>query len=231
MSNFTTLIHRYIMQKKYLVIGLLISLLFTSCSKKEVLLPQVPVSGATEIQNHSEVWVFYNEKAAGDKADINMNNLITSTNWILNIDRRLALREVVPVFQTVHAKRAKKTMHSVEGMTDYISYSNTKDKNISVFPISDKSYLMLDWNDIQELNGTKVCKNEIIFYKNRVKINGQMYPGISWKQNLSALDMTDCVQLIFDSRMTYQQYVKYRLELDELLPEKIVVQHTEYIIK
>jgi hypothetical protein len=219
------------MKNRILLISLLAISLLTSCHKKEVLLPQVPISGETDIQNHSEVWVFYNEKGEDTKAIVNKNNLITSTNWILNIDRRLKLYDVIPVFQMIHAKRAKKTMHSVEGMTDYISYSNTKDKNISVFPISDKKYLMLSWEEILQLNQTKLCENELIFYTNRVKVNGQMYSGISWEREIDKFKKNTCIQLLFESNMTYQQYVKYRLELHELLPEGVLVQKTEYIIK
>ncbi len=208
----------------------LVWMMIASCSKKEVFLPQVPVSGKSNIENHSEIWVFYNEKAKDSKAELNKNNLITSTNWILNIDRRLKMYEVIPVFQMAHAKRAKKSLHSVDGMIDYISYSNTKDRNISVFPMHDKKYLLLTWDELQKLNQEKICPNEMIFYQDRVKINGLIFNSNEYLDQLKKLKK-GCVQLIFDSKINYQQYMMYRLETEDRLPANNSLAPTEYFFK
>ncbi len=213
--------------KKFILFSLILSTFFISCTKQPVYLPQLDISGETDIQNHSEIWVFYNEKTK--KADVNKNNLITTTNWIINIDKKLLLSEVIPVFQMVKAKRAKKSIHSAEGMKDYITYSNTKDKNVSAFRIDSTSYMLLPKNEIQDLNQENPC-TIIDFSPNSIRINKKDFSKTQW--NKSVLDsLSGCIQLQFDQGLNYQEYMEYRLTLNSFLPKEMSVETTEYIYK
>ncbi len=86
------------MKKLLFILSFFLTL--SSCTNKTIQLPQIAISGESEIQNHSQIWVFYKYNKDKIKAEINKNNTISTTNWIINIDKRLPIREVIPVFQT-----------------------------------------------------------------------------------------------------------------------------------
>jgi len=216
---------------KTLLLALSLSFLLFSCSDKSVLLPQIAISGETDIQNHTEVWVFYKEEEGKISADLNKNNTVTSTNWIINIDKRLPLSEVIPVFQFIKAKRSKKSIHRVEGMKDYLSYSNTLDEKIAVFPINDIQYLLLSKSEIDKINKDKICDYAIRFSSEIININNQEFRKKSWNKHLLENLESECVQLQFNSKLSYQEFLEYRLSVSKFLPKGVKIETTEYIYK
>ena len=216
--------------KKYILLSFLVVVLST-CANKTVQLPQVAVSGVSEIQNHSEIWVFYKFDNDKIKTEINKNNTITTTHWIINIDKRLPLSEVIPVLQMIKAKRAKKTIHSVDGVNDYLSYSDILDKKIALFQINTIQYMMLNESELATLEKEKPCDYILKFSDEVITLNNQKHYPSEWrKQLLDSLD-SGCLQLYFDKHLSYQSYMKYRLELNTYLPKGVTVESTEYILK
>lgn len=215
---------------KFLALLLLIVIL-SSCVNKTLELPQVAVSGVSEIQNHSEIWVFYKHDTDAIKADINKNNTISTTHWILNIDKRLPLSEVIPVFHMIKAKRAKKSIHSSAEMKDYLSYSDIKDNKIALFSIDSIQYMLLPKSDIDQILAEKSCKNTIEFSVDVVKVNQKEIQANQWaKEQLENLHQ-GCIQLIFDEKLSYQDYMQYRLELSVFLKPNQEIEPTELIFK
>lgn len=214
--------------KKFLIPFFFIFAL-SSCNKKSLDLPQVAVAGISEIQNYSQIWVFYKHDTDKIKAEINKNNTISTTHWIINIDKRLPLSEVIPVFNMVKAKRAKKSIHSSEGAKDYLSYSNVLESKISLFSIDSIQYIMLPKQDINQLLSDKPCKNTIEFSKEKIVVNQKEIQKSTWnKKQLESLS-AGCVQLVFDKEISYQDYMEYRLKLISLLPDDISIETTEFI--
>ena len=129
----------------------------------------------------------------------------------------------------VKAKRAKKSMHSAEGMRDYITYSNTKDKNIAAFRIDSTSFMLLPKNEIKDLNQENPC-HVIDFSPSSIRVNTNDYSKTQW--NKSVLDsLSGCIQIQFDQGLNYQEYMEYRLSLHSFLPEESTIETTEYIYK
>jgi hypothetical protein len=210
---------------------LFFSVLFFSCKNETLLLPQISISGLSNIENHSEIWVFYEQEKGVSKAKINKNNTIGSTHWIINIDKRLPLEEVIPVFQMVKAKRAKKSPHSAEGMNNYVSYSNTTDKKISLYAIDKMQYMMQSIEELEELEKSFSAKYSIRYFTNIIEFNKQMYSVEKWETfSLDSLPAGN-IQLYFNSKLTYQQYIEYRISLDKKLSDSLTIEPIEYIIK
>ena len=217
--------------KKYIYLPLLIFILI-GCVDKSVSLPQVAISGKTEIQNHSQIWVFQDITKEGSiKAAVNKNNIISATNWIINIDKHLPMSEVIPVFQMIKAKRAKKSIHSVEGMKDYLSYSNTLDKNISVFSIDSIQFMLLSKEKLAMLNQDKICENTINFSSNDIRVNNKKYTVSQWNKTILDSLKTGCVQLQYNEDLSYQKYMEYRLSVIGFLPKGVSIETTEYVYK
>jgi len=217
--------------KKYIFLPLLIFILI-GCVDKSVSLPQVAISGKTEIQNHSQIWVFQDITKEGSiKATVNKNNIISATNWIINIDKHLPMSEIIPVFQMIKAKRAKKSIHSVEGMKDYLSYSNTLDKNISVFSIDSIQFMLLSKEKLAMLNQDKICENTINFSSNDIRVNNKKYTVYQWNKTILDSLKTGCVQLQYNEDLSYQKYMEYRLSVIGFLPKGVSIETTEYVYK
>ena len=92
---------------KYL--SLILILVFISCqNKKDILLPKSNSSIVKDIQDHSPIYIFFEAKGKDTIAEVNRKNSIISTNWILNIDKRLPLRLVIPEVMKLQQKSEKK---------------------------------------------------------------------------------------------------------------------------
>ncbi len=216
------------MKKLSLVLIMLLAL--TSCKKKSLELPQVGVSGLSEIQNYSQIWVFYKIENYKVKADLNRNNTIGTTHWVINIDKRLPLRELVPTFHYIKNKRSGKSIHSVEGMQNYFSYSDIKNEKIALFPIDSINFLMQTKDEMAQLEQEDMCDYIIEFSNNAIWLNEHRIPTESWESlELDSLSQGK-IQLHFDENLSYQDYMYYHLTLNEKLSTGIRLEKTEFVI-
>lgn len=216
---------KHIMKK---LLFLSIILLLSACSKKELYLPQVAVSGIPMVQNFSELWVFYDAETS--KAKINKNNLIGSTHWLINIDKRLTMDEVFPVFELVRKKRAKKTPHSQEGMIDYITYSDMKDKKVGLFDIAGIDFIKSNKEDLHKLMENDSCDYILEFDKKEFWLDHQSFSIEKWQMSLLDSLPEGQLQLQFSTNITYQEYLAYMLAIHAELPEQLTLDSKEIFI-
>ncbi len=107
-------------------------LTLASCAKKEVMLPVIAADGIGQTENHSSIWIFFEVSGQDTLAVLNKANKMLNTHWIFNIDRRLSMKEVIPVLQTMQQDRNKDSMHKKEGMKNYFSFADSKNQRISL---------------------------------------------------------------------------------------------------
>ena len=78
-------------------LSLICLFLLLSCGKKEdVLLPKSNVTIVKDVEDLSPIYIFFKTEGKDTIADVNRKSSIISTNWILNIDKRLPLKVVIP---------------------------------------------------------------------------------------------------------------------------------------
>ena len=114
------------------ILFLLITFFILGCSKKEINIPTLDTPGIQEIQNHSQVWLFFEVKNNDTIVDVNRKNTISTTHWIFNIDKKLPLKTIIPSLIDLQDKHAN-SFHSKKGMHNYFSYSDTISKKLSFF--------------------------------------------------------------------------------------------------
>jgi len=212
------------------IIIIILTFSISSCKKKTLELPIIPISGITAISNFSEIWVFYNSTEEKRKAVINKNNTISTTNWIINIDKRLTMKEVVPVLEMIKTKRAKKSIHSAEGVKNYLSYANEKDKNISLFSNDSIQYMILDKSGFDDLsyhyNADYILKlNELNF-----EINDKAYEYNKFNKELFDSLPTEKMHLFFHSNISYNRYLEIRIKVEKTTEGKFEIDPTEYML-
>lgn len=217
------------MLKKILILGLVL-FTFHSCGKKKVELPVIPFSGVTDVYNTSQIWVFYKLKDNQPEAEVNLNNVISTTHWIINIDKKLILKDVVPVLETVKNKRQKKSPHSAEGMQNYLSYSDSKSAKMALYPVDSLKVLILSKPEYENL--TNLFKSDInirisdnYFSLNDVKLDYNSFTNELFKQLRSKP-----IHLFFDLNISYQKYLEKRIILQNFVPDMSLIDHTEYML-
>lgn len=81
-------------------------IIFSACTgDKSVLLPEINGSEITEITDVSPAYIFYDETKK-DSVELNRKSLIISTNWLVNIDKRLTLKQALPSIVKLQEKNA-----------------------------------------------------------------------------------------------------------------------------
>lgn len=198
--------------------GLAVLLLLAACQKKEVQLPLIDLPGISEIQNHSSIWVFMKNDRGTKSADLNKNNKIINTHWIYNIDRRLSMKEVVPVLIKMQQNKYKDSMHKKGGMKSYFSYADTESKSISLllFPrtkfVSDSTQLIEEFEQ-------RPCSMIIELLEDEVLMNGRSYPLYEIPDMLAK--QAECEQreslqvlLKYQEETLYQTYLETKVYLN-----------------
>lgn len=221
------------------LIAILLALSFVTCSKKEVQLPLLEISGLQELHNHSQVWFFLEIKGKDTLAVLNRKNTISTTHWVYNVDRRLPLEKVIPKISELKFKHAN-SMHSKEGMHDYFSYADTSsgklsflefdnvvfktDSVLSKFYIKEHAEKYIDYNNLNILiNPNNIWINDAKF--NLEEFKEVLLPFIEF----SAEDKSTLLHLNFNQGIKYQQYMFYKTYINSLLNEKILVNSIEFI--
>lgn len=196
-----------------------IILFFAGCQKKEVQLPLIDIPGISEIQNHSSIWVFMESKNGASIADLNKANKILNTHWIYNIDRRLPMKEVVPVLIAMQENKNKDSMHKKEGMKSYFSYADTKSSSISLLLFPQTNFITdtTTTNVMKEFRENS-CTASIELAGDDIKLNGKRQTLTDLVSNLKKEQQCTNeeklkVMLIFDEDTSYQNYLELKVYL------------------
>ena len=96
---------------KYCTFLLLFVLLFNCESKPIIQLPEIENAEVTEVLDTSPVYIFYDETQP-DSTLLNRKNLISTTNWLVNVDKRLTLRQAIPHIKVLQDKRRNAQMYN-----------------------------------------------------------------------------------------------------------------------
>ena len=113
--------------------------LVISCGKEKVIqLPEIEHSEITEINDVSAAYLFYDETQP-DSVELNRKNLISTTNWLVNIDKRLTLKQVIPHIQFLQEKK-KNSSHKNKNAKNYFTCNDISLKNLGFIEFTDVVY-------------------------------------------------------------------------------------------
>ena len=121
---------------------ILIFLLLSCGNKEDILLPKSNVTIISDVKDHSPIYIFFRTKGKDTLAEVNRKNSIISTNWMLNIDKRLPLRLVIPEVMKLQEKKRSEVAHKNELAENYYSYADSIGKNLAFLPFTKVYYKM-----------------------------------------------------------------------------------------
>lgn len=104
---------------------LLGSSLMISCNQKEMKISRSDFSVQIKMIDFSPVYISKNDKG---KVEINKNNLIGNTHWVISADRDLTLNEIAPFLQQLTEKKYNKGGLHPDTKDIYFVYSDTVHK-------------------------------------------------------------------------------------------------------
>ena len=199
--------------------------LFSCGDKEDILLPKSNVTIISNVVDHSPIYIFFRTKGKDTLAEVNRKNSIISTNWILNIDKRLPLRLVIPEVIKLQEKKRSEVAHKNELAENYYSYADSIGKNMAFLPFTKVFYKMekpksggfafvfyfKKGSDLVLINNIKIKKDDLSNYLS--SFNFAVNPKIL---------------LVFENNLSFEEYLQTKIRIRELdtfnkdIPEEFI---------
>jgi hypothetical protein len=182
--------------------------LCTSCGNKEdILLPKAGKTIVKDVVDLSPIYIFFRIKGKDTLAEVNRKNSIITTNWILNIDKRLPLRLVIPEVMKLQQRKREEKEHRNELALNYYSYADSIGKNLAFIPFTQVYYKME-----KPKSGVEVYfdKNYKILVDNKEVSKNDLENYI--KQNSADKD----IFYSFDKNMLFDNYINLKIFLSSI---------------
>ncbi|MDG1714155.1 hypothetical protein [Lacinutrix sp.] len=212
-------------------------LVLCACGKeKSVLLPEIQNTKITEITDVSPAYLFYDETKP-DSLELNKNNLIISTNWLVNVDKRLTLKQVIPSIIKLQEKK-RNSDHKNKNVRNYFTCNATSIKNLGFVDFTDVvyDYEREDKDGKIEPENTifivVLNLNKIIVYpldKDDFETNINDFET-NLKESLPVNNEKVNVKLSFNEILSFQDYITLKYKLSQLNLENTTINNHEYII-
>jgi hypothetical protein len=189
--------------------SLIILVFFMSCANKEdVLLPKASTTIVKNLEDLSPIYLFFRTKGKDTLVAVNRKNSIITTNWILNIDRRLPLRLVIPEVMKLQKRKREEKDHRNESAENYYSYADTIGKNLAFIPFTKVYYKM-----------EKPKSGIIVFFakNNTILVNNIIVKRESLHEFIenSASDL-DVINICFDENLDFGSYIQNKIFIESL---------------
>jgi len=221
------------------LLTLLIAISFLSCSKQELKIPTLNISGIQELQNHSQIWLFFKIENNDTIAKVNRKNSISTTHWIYNIDKRLPLKTFIPTLTKLKYKHAN-GVHSKEGMHNYFSYSDTISKKLSFFEFDDihfktdstlsKTYIKSNSDTYKNYNNIGITINPNSIWINDAKMEeGEFTTTLVDFIEFSSEGKQTMLHLNFNQNLSYQKYLHHLTLLNSLKAPHLLINDLQFI--
>lgn len=195
---------------KYICLAILF-ILFSCGNKEDILLPKSNVTIVSDVQDHSPIYIFFRTKDKDTLAEINRKNSIITTNWILNIDKRLPLRLVIPEVMKLQDKKRNEVAHRNEKAENYYSYADSIGKNMAFLAFTKVYYTI----------GVPAAGDMIIYFKkgnNEVLVDGEKVQKQEIVRYVYSIDpnIQPRILLVFDKNMSYGEYIQDKIIVRKL---------------
>ncbi|MDO5974087.1 hypothetical protein [Flavivirga jejuensis] len=204
--------------KQLLTLGLL--LIMFSCGKEKVLqLPEISHSEITEIYDVSPAYLFYDETQK-DSVELNRKNLISTTNWLVNVDKRLTLKQAIPHIKYLQNKK-QNSSHKKKSAKNYFTCNDTSRKNLGFIEFTDvvfesdfKNETLPDlkadsYFGLVEFNSFEKIEMTVIYGEHMETLNLNFDDLLSYIRESKALTL----KLSFNSNISFQDYISVKSKI------------------
>ncbi|OUR92176.1 hypothetical protein A9Q87_06740 [Flavobacteriales bacterium 34_180_T64] len=221
---------------KYIFVSLI--LIFCSCSNEKIVqLPEISNSNITEVIDVSAAYLFYNETVA-DSVELNRKNLIGTTNWLVNVDKRLTLNQAIPKIKFLQDKKRNAEMHKNEAAKNYYTCHDTSISNLGFIEFTDVIYR--DWipgESIPKLDSSNHPATIGYQFDGSIRILNPDTEAMHFETTLEELtehlktmdSLNDVIHLNFDRSISFQQYISLKSKLAKFKFKHAKIANEEFI--
>ncbi|WP_338645232.1 hypothetical protein V5J73_09220 [Flavobacterium sp. KS-LB2] len=193
---------------KYFTLIVLFAL-FSCANKEDILLPKANTTIVKNVDDLSPIYIFFRTKGKDTLAEVNRKNSIISTNWILNVDKRLPLRLAIPEIIKLQEKKRTEKAHKNEKAENYYSYADTIGKNLAFIPFTNVYYKL-----------EKPKSGGAIFFtkNNEVLVDGIVVKQEELQTYLNKSLNNKSIQYIFcfDKNLNFGSYIQNKIFINSL---------------
>ncbi|MEW4923076.1 hypothetical protein [Algibacter sp. 2305UL17-15] len=217
-----------------------VALFLLSCENKKVLqLPEISHSEITNLTDVSHAYLFYNETQP-DSVELNRKNLISTTNWLINVDKRLTLKQAIPHIKFLQDKK-KSSSHKNENAKNYFTCHDLSRNNLGFLEFSDIAYEDYGFNHIlentKERNWTPIIVHvesaDKIFFLFIAKDESPKTNTLNLKNDIENIlkRSTGMLKIILsiNKNISFQDYISIKTQLSELKIENLEILEQERI--
>jgi hypothetical protein len=215
---------------KYLYVLVIIVLFFSCGNEKSVMLPEIEHAKITEVLDVSPAYIFYNATEP-DSVELNRKNLIGTTNWLFNVDKRLTLEQAIPKIKFLQDKKRNAEVHKNENAKNYYTCNDTSIQNLGFIEFTDVSYQTIS---IQDYFKNKNRSEKMSVALNAISINDfsleLSYEGQSSTEVYSSFEnAVNKIRKTFKKEQDFKLYVLYhsKLSFQEYITIKSKIQHIQ----
>ncbi|MEO8934389.1 MAG: hypothetical protein ABI295_08775 [Xanthomarina sp.] len=215
---------------------LFIVIFLVSCNNEKVVqLPEIDHSEISEILDISPAYLFYDETKE-DGIELNRRTLIITTNWLINVDKRLSLGQAIPKIIFLQDKKRNAELHKNEEAKNYYTCHNTSINNLGFIEFTEVYYIE------KQPNNLDLKSNEYaLIFKSSSNIEIE---SVDQETNLKTSEETllkvlnevilendelITFHLYFSKNLNFQQYISFKSLLSKLKHAKIVISNEEFI--
>lgn len=233
------------------IIYLLVFLCCLSCNNERVLLlPKIENAKTVEVLDVSPGYIFYDETQP-DSTLLNRKNLIITTNWLVNVDKRLTLKQAIPHIKFLQDKKRNAEMHKNEDAKNYFTCNDTSIKNLGFLEFTDVYYEIINSHkdsinlhalQLKPIDDAVIAELPIpITYlvvdnDNKADFENLIRP-ILQQQKAIYMAMPDenliipelSLTLYFDGKLSFQDYISMKSTLEKLNTENLKITSNEFI--
>lgn len=223
------------------LLAIILALLFlNSCNKENVEPVKTDVSVMTEVLDHSPVYMFFRAENKDTLIEVNTKNVISTTNWVFNVDKRLPLNLVIPEITELQ-KRKKQASHKSAAAINVYSYTDSIKKSLSFLPFTDvqykfgsdfsKFYIKDNGSLYMDYNNVTVNFNK----DNKITVDGSdversdFVAFIKDFADFMSAGKTTIIHLNFDKRLLFDQYIQNKILAWQLTSDKIQLSSYEFV--
>jgi hypothetical protein len=186
---------------KYLF-GIVLFLGISCGNKEDILLPKSDRTIVKEVKDLSPIYIFFRLNGKDTLAEVNRKNSIITTNWILNIDKRLPLRLVIPEVMKLQQRKRVEKEHRNELALNYYSYADSIGKNLAFIPFTEVYYKM-----------EKPKNGVIVFFdkNNKILVNNKEIAKNDLENHIKNNSSNNDVYYCFDKNMNFGTYINLKI--------------------
>lgn len=201
----------------------LLMLMALSCNnRRTVQLPEIQNADVVAVFDHSPAYIFY-DTLQPNGVVLQRNSLISTTNWLVNVDKRLTLEQAIPKIDFIQTKKRNAKMHRNEAAKNYYTCHDTAIKNLGFLEFTDIYYHAEPVADYVKSQNLKSYLT-IDFYSDSILFENQ-------KIKLDTLKVPDTLKLFprFDKTLNFQQYIDFKVMINKLDTLKIHLDNDEFL--